>query len=161
MNSIIAFIKDNFYLLALIAVLVLLAWNVFLQFRLEKTRKRIKIFFKGRKTKDLEEVIAEQVKRMKSMEEDIKKLFKWDENLQKLADISIQKVGVVRFNPFKDTGGDQSFVIALLDKDNNGLVISSLYGREGTRIYAKPIEKGDSSYQLSEEEKQAIRKAMK
>lgn len=160
MNNFIIFLKTNFYLIASIVILVLLAWNVFLQVRLEKTRKRIKIFFEGRKTKDLEEVIAEQLKRTKKTESDIEKLFKWNEDLQKIADISIQKVGVIRFNPFKDTGGDQSFAIALLDKDNNGLVISSLYSREGTRIYTKPVEKGESSYHLSEEEKQAIQKAI-
>ena len=161
MQNIFNFIKNNFYLIALILILVLLAWNVFLQIRLEKTRKRIKIFFKGRKTQDLEGVIAEQLKRMKKSETDIQKLFKWNDDLQKMADISIQKVGVVRFNPFKDTGGDQSFAIALLDKNSNGVVISSLYSREGTRIYTKPIEKGGSSYHLSEEEEQAIQKAIK
>lgn len=160
MNNFITFLKTNFYLIASIVILVLLAWNVFLQVRLEKTRKRIKIFFEGRKTKDLEEVIAEQLKRTKKTESDIEKLFKWNEDLQKIADISIQKVGVIRFNPFKDTGGDQSFAIALLDKDNSGLVISSLYSREGTRVYTKPVEKGESSYHLSEEEKQAIQKAI-
>ncbi len=160
MNNIIDFLKNNFYLIALIGILILLAWNVFLQLRMEKTRKRIKIFFKGRKTKDLEEVIAEQIRRMEGMEGDIKKIFKWNEELQKLADISITKVGVVRFNPFKDTGGDQSFAIALLDKNNNGLVISSLYSREGTRIYTKPIENGKSSYHTSKEEEQAITKAI-
>ena len=160
MNNFIIFLKTNFYLIASIVILVLLAWSVFLQVRLEKTRKRIKIFFEGRKTKDLEEVIAEQLKRTKKTESDIEKLFKWNKDLQKIADISIQKVGVIRFNPFKDTGGDQSFAIALLDKDNSGLVISSLYSREGTRIYTKPVEKGESSYHLSEEEKQAIQKAI-
>ena len=161
MQNIITFIKTNFYLISLIVVLILLGWSIFLQIRLEKTRKRIKIFFKGRKTKDLEEVIAEQIKRAKNTQADVRKLFKWNENLQKIADISIQKVGVVRFNPFKDIGGDQSFVIALLDKDNSGLVISSLYGREGTRIYTKPIEKGNSSHHLSDEEQEAIQKAIK
>lgn len=160
MNNFITFLKTNFYLIASIVILVLLAWSVFLQVRLEKTRKRIKIFFEGRKTKDLEEVIAEQLKRTKKAESEIEKLFKWNEDLQKITDISIQKVGVIRFNPFKDTGGDQSFAIALLNKDNNGLVISSLYSREGTRIYTKPVEKGESSYHLSEEEKQAIQKAI-
>ncbi len=161
MQNTISWIKDNFYLVALVLILILLAWNVFLQLRLEGTRKRIKIFFKGRKTQDLEGVIAEQLKRMKKTENDVKELFEWNEKLQKIADISIQKVGVVRFNPFKDVGGDQSFAIALLDNNNNGVVISSLYSREGTRVYTKPIENGTSSYHLSEEEKQAIQKAMK
>lgn len=161
MNGITIFLRDNFFIIVSLIILLLLAWNIFLQIRLEQTRKRIKIFFKGRKTKDLEEVIAEQVKRLKNIEKEIEKIFKWNEELQKLADISIQKVGVIRFNPFKDTGGDQSFAVALLDKNNNGLVISSLYGREGTRIYTKPIESGKSTYHLSGEENQAIVKAMK
>jgi len=161
MDDIITFFKSNFYLIVFSAILFLLAWNIFLQLRLERTRQRIKIFFRGRKTKDLEEVIAEQVKRMKSMEGDIKELFKWNEKLQKIADISIQRVGVVRFNPFKDVGGDQSFSIALLDKNNDGIVISSLYSREGTRVYAKPIKNGTSEYHLSEEEEKAIERAMR
>ncbi len=160
MNRVIDFLNTNLYILGLL-ILILLAWNIFLQLRLEKTRKRIKLFFKGKKTKDLEEVIAEQLKRTKNIEGEIKKLFKWSENLQKITDISIQKIGVVRYNPFKDTGGDQSFAIAFLDKGNNGLVISSLYSREDTRVYTKPVEKGISKYHLSEEEKKAIQKAMK
>ena len=160
MDKILDFLQTNFYLIIFI-ILFLLAWNIFLQFRLERTRQRIKIFFRGRKTKDLEEVIAEQVKRMKNMEGDIKELFKWNEKLQKIADISIQRVGVVRFNPFKDVGGDQSFSIALLDKNNDGIVISSLYSREGTRVYAKPIKNGTSEYHLSEEEEKAIERAMR
>jgi len=79
--------------------------------------------------------------------------------LWKIALKSVQKVGVVRFNPFKDTGGDQSFAIALLDASDSGLVISSLYTRDGVRVFSKAIEKGKSKYQLSEEEKQAIEKA--
>ena len=118
------------------------------------------MFLKGRKVKDLEEVISEQLKRMKKTEGDVKRLFKWNKDLQKTCDISITKVGVVRFNPFKDTGGDQSFVVALLDSNNNGLVLSSLYTREGTRIYTKPIKKGTSSYHLSKEEEQAIKQAI-
>ena len=70
---------------------------------------------------------------------------------------SIQKVGVVRFNPFKETGGNQSFSIALLDSKDNGLVISSLFTRQGTRIYAKPVKNGKSTYQLSKEELEAIK----
>jgi hypothetical protein len=73
---------------------------------------------------------------------------------------SIHKVGIIRFNPFKDIGGDQSFALALLDGKNSGIVISSLHTREGTRIYSKPIIKGESEkYTLTEEEKQAIKTA--
>ena len=66
---------------------------------------------------------------------------------------------MVRFNPFSDVGGDQSFSLALLDKRNNGIVITSLYAREGSRVFGKPIENGLSPHSLSEEEKEAIKKA--
>lgn len=73
---------------------------------------------------------------------------------------AIQRVGVVRFNPFTDTGGDQSFAIALLDALGNGLVLSSLHGRADTRIFAKQVRGGRSRHQLSTEEEDAIRQAL-
>jgi hypothetical protein len=73
---------------------------------------------------------------------------------------SIQCVGLVRFNPFGDTGGDQSFALALLDKHGDGVVVSSLHGRAATRFYAKPVRAGSSQISLSEEEIQAIQQAM-
>jgi len=73
---------------------------------------------------------------------------------------SLQHVGVVRFNPFEDTGSDQSFAIALLDDRRDGLVLSSLHGRGQTRVFAKPVEGGESTHQLSDEEAQAIRVAV-
>jgi hypothetical protein len=73
---------------------------------------------------------------------------------------SIQHVGLVRFNPFEDTGSDQSFALALLDDQRDGVVISSLHGRTNTRLFAKPVEGGASSHTLSDEEAQAIRAAL-
>ena len=72
---------------------------------------------------------------------------------------SVKKVGMVRFNPFSDTGGDQSFAIALLDGQNNGVVVSSLYVQGHPMVYAKQIEKGESRYVLTDEEKKALLKA--
>jgi len=120
----------------------------------------MRIFLRGKKVIDVEEVVESQTKIIKEIKKDIKTLSQWNSELQKISDISITKVGVVRFNPFKDTGGDQSFAIALLDSNNNGLVLSSLYTREGTRVYTKPIEKEISNYNLSDEEKEAIEKAI-
>jgi hypothetical protein len=152
-------LNNNLILIVLGALAII---DIVLVFLFLKTRKKIKIFMKGAKVTDIEEVVTEQNKIIKEVKKDIKKLSDWNGDLQKTCDISITKVGVVRFNPFKDTGGDQSFAIALLDSNNNGLVISSLYSREGTRIYTKPIEAGKSiNYNLSEEEQQAINKAVK
>jgi len=98
---------------------------------------------------------------------DLKKLLKEFEGLKKeFAKISqqsksaIQKVGIIRYNPFSNTGSDLSFSIALLDADNNGIVITSLYSRDGNRVYGKPIKNKTSQYSLSEEEKKAIAQAI-
>jgi predicted phosphohydrolase len=72
----------------------------------------------------------------------------------------LQHIGMVRFNPFEDTGSDQSFAIALLDDRRDGIVLSSLHGRGQTRVFAKPVEGGESKHQLSDEEAQAIRIAV-
>lgn len=73
---------------------------------------------------------------------------------------SLQHIGLVRFNPFEDTGSDQSFAIALLDDQRDGIVLSSLHGRANTRIFAKPVADGGSRHNLSEEESRAIRIAV-
>jgi hypothetical protein len=73
---------------------------------------------------------------------------------------SLQHIGLVRFNPFEDTGSDQSFAIALLDDQRDGIVISSLHGRANTRVFAKPVSGGGSPHNLSDEESQAIRIAV-
>jgi hypothetical protein len=73
---------------------------------------------------------------------------------------SLQHIGLVRFNPFDDTGSDQSFAIALLDDARDGIVLSSLHGRANTRLFAKPVTGGASSHTLSDEEAEAIRIAL-
>jgi len=73
---------------------------------------------------------------------------------------SLQHIGLVRYNPFDDTGSDQSFAIALLDDQRDGIVLSSLHGRSNTRIFAKPVADGGSPHNLSDEESQAIRIAV-
>ncbi|MCX6722418.1 MAG: DUF4446 family protein [Candidatus Staskawiczbacteria bacterium] len=72
----------------------------------------------------------------------------------------MQKTGIVRFNPFNEMGGNQSFVIALLDDKNNGFVISSLFSKEGNRVYAKTVKAGKSDHMLSSEEVEALNMAI-
>src|SRR5690606_20798993 len=71
----------------------------------------------------------------------------------------LQRIGIVRYNAFPDVGADLSFSCALLDGEDNGVVVTSLYGRSECRTYAKPIRGGSSSYALTDEEKQALRLA--
>ncbi len=86
-----------------------------------------------------------------------KKLIELDQNGLK----HIQRVELLRYNPYQDTGGDQSFSVALLDNKGNGIVITSLHSRSGTRVFAKPVSMGKGNkHELSEEEEQVIKKAL-
>lgn len=69
---------------------------------------------------------------------------------------SISRIGLVRFNPFTDTGSDQSFSAALLNDKGDGIILTSLWGRDEVRLYAKPVDRHESRYVLSQEEKQAL-----
>lgn len=83
-------------------------------------------------------------------------------NLKELSQYHFQKVGLLRFNPFERSGGEQSFVLTLLDNLNNGLVLNFIYTREGLRVYTKKVKEGKGvEYDLTEEEKKAIEKAIK
>ena len=152
-------IENPIFFVFLAGLVFLAVWNIFLQIQCQKIRKKLKIFFNGKKASDLEGVLFEEIKRLKKVEESIKQISNSLKDVEKIANQSIQKVGVIRFNPFKETGGDQSFVIALLDSRDNGLVITSLFTRQGNRVYGKPIQKGESIYPLSKEELEAMKKA--
>ena len=88
------------------------------------------------------------------------KLKEENERIDALLKLAITRVGVVRFRAFQDMGSDLSYAVALLDSYNNGVVLSSIFGREDSRSYVKPIEAGHSSYTLTQEEEQALEKAM-
>jgi hypothetical protein len=94
------------------------------------------------------------------LEEEIKTAFLRIKNLEDISEKAIKKTGIVRFNPFNEVGGNQSFVIALLDDKNNGFIISSLFFKEGNRVYAKAIKNGKSDHLLSNEEEEALKKAI-
>lgn len=114
----------------------------------------------GRAASTGESLGAELGKRLAAAEMKLRGLEPRMEQLEDIAPRSIQKVGFLRFNPFERTGGDQSFVVALLDRDDNGIVISSLYTRDGVRVYAKEIRDGTSKHALSNEEQQALQQAI-
>lgn len=116
-------------------------------------RKRLKKLYGGAKAGDLEKNLVSRVARAEAKLEEIEPRLKL---VEEISQISVQKVGFLRFNPFQDTGGDNSFVLVMLDRENNGVLINSLYLREGIRLYAKKIEAGKTRQQLSEEEKKVL-----
>ena len=112
------------------------------------------LFKKSDEPKNLKELLVQ----FKKVKEDLKKTSKEVESLKNDIRLTIQKIGITRFTPFKETGGNQSFSIALLDKNDDGVVITSIYSKERSRIFAKPIEDGQSTYKLSQEEEETMQK---
>lgn len=149
-------IERNFLLMYSLLV-VFLFFLCYLIFQTFKIKKRLDMLFK-KGDKDLGEILTTQIKGLEDQGKNIEKIFAEIEKLNRISATCFQKFGVIRFNPFKEVGGDQSFSIALLDAKNNGFILTGLYTREGNRVFAKPIENGQSKYSLSGEEKEALKK---
>ncbi len=145
---------QNTLLIILSALVIILAvQNIILQ-------KRYKKIFKSNKGYSLEGVLKDYLKKVDKIEKDTEDLAS---NLLKIKEDSfcmIQKTAIKRYNPFSDTGSDQSFTISLLDGKNNGILLTGLHFREGVRVYAKPIENGQTKHQLSEEEAQVLKESL-
>ena len=157
-------LKNNIIALSLAASIMaffLLIINFFFFLKLKKINKKLKKFLSGKNGKDLEGFLMEQNDKIRTMDKEIQDLFDISGKIHQLSFRGMHKTGLIRFNPFKDIGGDQSFAIALLDGKNSGLLISSLHTKEGTRVYAKPVVQGKpTKYLFTEEEKQAIQMAI-
>lgn len=123
--------------------------------------KRVTKLTKGKNGKSLESIISENNVLAKEIKDKLKNQELQIIDIKKDAMNNIQNIGVVRFNPFKETGGSQSFAIALTDKKENGVIISSLYTRDRVNVFAKPIVDGSSEYKLTEEEQTAIKQSRK
>ncbi len=143
-----------------VAVVVLGAWVAWLQRSEALLRRRLRRVLPEGESGGVDEILDRQLKRIDSLTERVDALNKLHHELEDLSRRTIQKVAVIRYNPFSDTGGDQSFAIALLDSLGNGVVLSSLHSRTDTRVFAKPVQSGRSRYQLSDEEQDAIKKAL-
>lgn len=132
----------------------------FVIWRTGRIAKSYRTLTRGMQDKNLEELLNAHLSRVKLALERVDDVELTCKKLQLMAEKSIQKVGVVRFNAFQDTGSDLSFAVALLDSRGDGVVISTIFGRDESRTYAKPIQRGASSYNLSAEELQAVGKAL-
>lgn len=137
-----------------ILIVLLINW-----FWIIRTEKRLKIFFLGKKARSLEDninILEEEVLKLKQAKNEILSEL---ELINKKLKKSIRGLETIRFNPFKDQGGTQSFAIGMQNEEGDGVVISSLYARERMSVFAKPIKKGKSMYELSEEEQEVINKS--
>lgn len=137
----------GFWLLGLTAISL---WIVVFFRRLSKDVK------KGNLVRVLDKVLKKELENTKG----IRKIFKEIDRLDDANVYNIKKLGLVKFNPFKELGGDHSFTLALLDGDDSGLILTGLHTRERTRVYLRKIKKGKSEHKLSGEEERALKKAL-
>ena len=143
-------------------VFLLFSWLGFLSFLLFRAVAGYNRLTEGLTDKTLSQVLNSLLEEQTATQQERKRFLTEVKKLQEQGKHSIQKIGLIRFNPFSDIGGDQSFVIALLDDDLNGLVMTALYARTGVRWYVKTIHGGKAGkYALSQEEEEAIKKAAK
>ena len=141
------------------AIILLLLLLVMLVRRVGRVDGRLRGITRGEEGSSLEDVLGAHLEKVYGLGREVERLTARTSKLETAGLRAFQRVGLVRFNPFEETGGNQSFALALLDAEGDGWVLSSLHARSGTRVYAKAIRGGRSDAALSEEEAAAIRQA--
>ena len=132
----------------------LTAWVVYRELKFRR-------FLGKTKEQDLRVVLEDSLKNVALAQEQVRQINEALDQIKRKDLRHVQKVGLVRFNPFRDAGGNQSFALALLNEENAGIVLTGLHARETTRLYIKDVYRGGSKSELSKEEKQAIEQAIK
>ncbi len=145
--------------LAVVVVLLLLVVLVLAR-RTSSLDRRLRGLTRGSEGASLESVLDAHLDKVYAVSTELDQLAARSAVLESTLRRAIQRTGLVRYNPFDDTGGNQSFAVALLDANGDGVVVSSLHARSGTRIYAKSVLGGRSEAALSDEESEALRQAM-
>ena len=141
--------------------LAVFIWVTGLTFFIWQQNNFLRSLFPKSGERDIRRKFKEVVKQTFDFKQDLERLQDRLSGNEKLGLKHIQRVELFRYNPYDDTGGDQSFTAALLDDKGNGIVLTSLHARSGTRVFAKPIQDGKSNkYQFSKEEELVIKKAM-
>ena len=161
MENLMEMLNNNYVILGIIIVnIILIILYISSNLKLRKLNKEYRNFMKKiGKGEDIEENLKVYINKVEKVEKENKEIEDYCESLNKEIAKTIKKVGIVRYNAFKDTGSDLSFALALLNENNDGVVLNGIYSREMSNIYAKPIKGGKSTYTISEQEQEAINKS--
>lgn len=144
--------------LLVVGLILVTIWLILTTLSLRKLRANYLTLTEGGSKKNLDDVLSSVVSDIAISKKDIVHLAERCAKLEKDEQYHLQKIGLLRFNPFKDTGGDQSFILALVDAHDTGIIVTALYSRTGTRWYTKKVHRGKGvELDLSEEEKKAIK----
>ena len=145
-------VLQNYLLLVIIVLLAL----VIMLYVMYKGQKEKYDFFTQGDNVNWDELLTKTLTEVRAAKAEMQALEENQQAMREQMKGCVQKVKLMRYNAFADTGSDLSYSLSLLDENNNGVVLSSIYGREDNRTYAKPIENGKSTYNLSEEEKKVL-----
>jgi Na+-transporting methylmalonyl-CoA/oxaloacetate decarboxylase gamma subunit len=152
---------QNYIIFGLVIICFIFLILIIILFRaLGSVEKRYRKFMRGVNNKNIEELIVgylDKVDEAKNIAESVKGMY---ENIDNRLKDCVQKTSVIRYKAFEDVGSDLSFSIALLDDKNDGVILTGIYGRNESTTYAKPIDKGISRYDLSEEEMHVLNDAI-
>ena len=156
-------IDMGYVLIGTVAAAVLLLILVIVLFvKSSKLTKKYKSFMEGQDGKSLEDAVMIKFKEIDTIKEILKKYQAHFNVTDEILKTTYQKIGIVKYDAFKEMGGKLSFALALLDQENNGLIINSMHSsREGCYTYIKEILHGESFVVLAEEEQEALQKAIK
>lgn len=149
--------QENFGVIMFVVMLLLIILTIANSIKTKKTLKKYNSLMRklGNGT-SLETMLRGYIEKVDNVDKKNVEVLEYCNRLDEKIVKCIQKVGMVRYNAFEDTGSDLCFAIALLDYEDTGVVINGIYSREGSSTYAKPVNKGGSTYTLSTEEVQAI-----
>ena len=152
------FIKTNIFLYIIIGInLLLLILYIINVISFKKINKNYKKFMKKIGNGDnIEEVLKNYINRVEEVQNKNEEIINYCKKLNNEISACIKKVGMVRYSAFKDTGSDLSFALALLNDNNDGVILNGIYSREMSNIYAKQIQNGKTNNKLSEEESKAL-----
>lgn len=151
-----------FNIIILVINILLVVIYVLNSIKLTKLRKNYSDFMtKLGRGNNINEMLQEYVKSVDEIKKENAEIELYCKKLDEESKQNLKKIGIVRYNAYKDTGSDLSFALAILNDKNTGIILNGIYGRDTSNIYAKPIIEGNSEYALSREEKEALDKAMK
>ncbi|MBU5454870.1 DUF4446 family protein [Caproiciproducens sp. MSJ-32] len=152
---------SSFIIIGLLGIIILLFIIVILlHSSINKLEKKYRRFMRGSNNKNLEELITSKLEEIdKSMKVSEEALNKYEELKEEMKSC-VNKIAIMRYKAFEDVGSDLSFSIAILDSYNDGIILTGIYSREDSRTYAKPVDKGISRYELSEEETYVLNEAI-
>jgi Protein of unknown function (DUF4446) len=159
LNALVAPYVGSAVVALVVAWVVLLVGVALLLRRTSRLETRLRGVTRGAEGQSLEAILDAHLDKVYAVARELDDLAAKSAVLEASQRRAFQRVGLVRFNPFEDTGGNQSFALAVLDARGDGFVVSSLHSRSGTRVYGKAIGAGTSESQLSAEEAEALRQA--